>query len=97
VRPLVAELRFVLLGVVEGLDSVVRLVARVAVRAVARLCELAHFAAVSAKRSSLILVVMVEALFLVVAVLLGAWLCLEHSKVEQLHTLFMRGAGGEGS
>ena len=97
VRPFVAELRFVLLRMVEGLDSVVRFVARLAIWAVARLCKLAHFAAVSAKGSSLILVVVVEALFLVVAVFLGARLCLEYSEVKQLHTLFVGRAGGEGS
>ena len=77
VRPLVTELGLILLGMVEGLHTVVGLGARVSLRAPRRFCEATHFRRVSPKWAPLILVVIVHAFLLVVATFFRARLGLE--------------------
>ena len=79
--PPVTELGLVLLRVVEGLHSVMALGAGISPRALTSLSILTHIGSVGAERPSSILVMVVVALFRIVAVFLPTWLCLERSKV----------------
>ena len=86
IGPAIAELRFVLLRVVKGLNTVVCFETVVSVWALACLCKPTHFRRVGAQGPPPVLVVVVEALLLVVARLLRAYFCLEQSKVKKSDT-----------
>ena len=79
VRPLLAEFLLVLLRVVEGLHTVVSLGTGIAQRALVGLRILTHLRRVRAQRPSSVLLVIVEALFLIVPALFLARLSLEES------------------
>ena len=81
-RALRAELGLVLLRVVERLNPVVSLGAERPLRALVSLCILAHLRRVGAKGTPLILLMVIEALFLIVTSLASARLGLEKSKIE---------------
>ena len=84
-----AELGLVLLRVVERFDPVVSLGAVRPLRALVSLCILAHLRGVGAQGTSLVLLVVVEALFLIVTSLASARLSLEESKIEQNNTVLV--------
>ena len=84
-----AELGLVLLRVVERFDPVVSLGAVRPLRALVSLCILAHLRGVGAQGTSLVLLVVVEALFLIVTSLASARLSLEESKIEQNNTILV--------
>lgn len=69
---------------VEGLDSVVRLGAGIAVWTASCLCKFAHFATVGAQGTALVFPVVERALLLVMPVIFGAGLGFEDPEVEEL-------------
>ena len=88
VWPLLAEFLLVLLRVVEGLHTVVSLGTSIAERAFVGLRVLTHLRRVRAQGPSPVLLVIVEALFLIVPTLFLAWLRFEEPQVQQSHALF---------
>ena len=81
-----AEFGLVLLWMIEWFDSIVSLGAERPVRALVGLRILAHLWRVCAKRTPLVLFVVIKALFLIMASLPSARLSLEKSEVEQSDT-----------
>ena len=87
VGPLVAELCLVLLWVVEGLNSVVRLGAAIAFGTLACFSVAAHFRRIGAKGPPPVLIMIEEAFLLVVAVFFDTGLSFEYSQVQERHAI----------
>ena len=79
VGPFVAKFRLVLLGMIEGLDTIMCFGTGVTIRASTGFSELTHLAGVSAKGSPLVLIMIEEALLLVVSCFLHTFLRFEEA------------------
>ena len=85
-RPSVTEFCFVLLRMIERLNTIVAFSACRAVRALSALRILTYHRRVCTQWTSLILVMIIETLFGIVTIFFHTWLSFEESQVEESHT-----------